>query len=394
MALKDLEIKNLKTPDKPKKLYDGGGLYIYLTPKGLKSWRYDYALKGKRNTLTFGKYPEISLKEAREKLIETKKHIREEIDPTEQKKSLKKTDEEQNTFEVIALEWFNRHNVGKSEHYCYLLLRHIKKNLLPFLGKRQIAEITAPELLEVIRKIELRGAIETAHKNLQICGQIFRYAIATSRITYNVSADLYRALTPMVSSHFASLHDPKRIGELLRAIDAYDGNPINRLALKMEAYVFVRPGELRNAEWSEIDFETATWKIPGPKMKMRKAHIVPLATQVLEILKELRPYTGNGQYLFSNMSRPIKPLSDVTLLNTLRKLGFTQAEMTVHGFRSIASTLLNEKGYNRDWIERQLAHGEGNKVRAAYNYADHLPERRKMMQEWADYLDELKNSPK
>jgi integrase len=393
MALTDLNIKNLELPeDKPKKLYDGGGLYLYVTRKGLKSWRYEYAFRGKRNTLTFGKYTEVSLKEAREKLIDSKRLIREGIEPSEEKKKLKKPiNADINTFEVVALEWYERHKVGKSEDYAYNLLCNINKNLMPFLRKRQIAEITAPDLLEVIRKIESRGAIDTAHRTLQVCGQILRYAIATSRVTYNISADLYRALTPAVRSNFPSLQDPKRIGELLRAIDSYEGNPLYRLALKMQSCVFVRPGELRNAEWSEIDFETATWKIPGPKMKMSKAHIVPLATQVIEILKELQKYTGSGQYLFSNMLQSTNPISDVSLLKALRKMGFSENEMTVHGFRSMASTLLNEQGYNRDWIERQLAHGESNKVRAAYNYADYLPERRKMMQEWADYLDTLRS---
>jgi integrase len=244
--------------------------------------------------------------------------------------------------------------------------------------------------LEVLRKVETRGAVDTAHRCLQYGGQIFRYAIATGRMTHDISSDLRGALRPAIHKHRASLTDPKEVGGLLKAIDVYSGNLIVKSALRMTPYVFVRSGELRHAEWSEINFDKAEWRIPATKMKMKQIHIVPLSKQVIEILKDLRPYTGQRRFLFPSMRANDKPISDVTLLAAIRRLGYSKEEMTVHGFRSIASTMLNEQGFNRDWIERQLAHGERNSVRAAYNYAEYLPERRKMMQSWADYLDSLK----
>ncbi|MDR1086231.1 MAG: integrase arm-type DNA-binding domain-containing protein [Deltaproteobacteria bacterium] len=390
MQLKDLEIKNLKPPEKPKKLSDGGGLYLYLAPNGLKSFRFDYRFQGKRRTLTIGTYPEISLKEAREKLIDSKRNLREGIDPGLQKKiqHFPENPEKQDTFESVAREWFERKKVGKKENYTSRIMGRLEKDLFPFLAVRPVDEINAPELLAVLRKMESRGVSDTAHRCLQYSSQIFRYAISTGRVSHDVTADLKGALTPAVHSHFSSLTDPKKVGELLRAIDSYTGNPIVRLALKMAPYVFVRPGELRHAEWAEIDLESATWKIPANKMKMKQVHLVPLATQVIGILKELHCYTGTCSYLFPSMRTNVRPISDVTLLAGLRRLGFSKDEMTVHGFRSIASTLLNEQGYNRDWIERQLAHSDRS-IRASYNYADYLPNRRIMMQEWADYLDKL-----
>jgi integrase len=238
--------------------------------------------------------------------------------------------------------------------------------------------------------MESRGVAETAHRCLQYCVQIFRYAIATGRATHDECADLKGALQPSKRSHFSSLKTAGAVGELLRAIDVYNGNLIVKSALRIAPYVFVRPGELRHAEWDEIDLEKAAWRIPAEKMKMKQIHIVPLSRQVIEILKELKHYTGHGRYLFQSMRSCDRPISDVTLLAGLRRLGYSKEEMTVHGFRSIASTMLNEQGFNRDWIERQLAHSERDSIRAIYNYAEYLPERKKMMQQWADYLDILK----
>ncbi|MDR1080292.1 MAG: tyrosine-type recombinase/integrase [Deltaproteobacteria bacterium] len=390
MALKDLEIKNLKPPEKAQKLYDGGGLFLFLATNGLKSWRYEYAFQGRRSTLTFGTYPDLSLKEARERLVDAKKLLRQRTAPALRGKAARQSGETAGpeTFGTVALEWFERKKPGKKESYTSKILGRLEKELLPFLRDRPIADIKPPELLEALRRIESRGAVDTAHRCLQYSGQIFRYAVSTGRVPHDISADLKGALSPAVHSHFSSLTEPKQIGELLRAIDAYTGNPIVKLALRMAPYVFVRPGELRHAEWAEIDLEAATWKIPAEKMKMKQVHIVPLSTQVIGVLGELRPYTGKGRYLFPSMRTGDRPISDMTLLAGLRRLGFSREEMTVHGFRSIASTLLNEQGYNRDWIERQLAHSERG-IRAAYNYADFLPNRRTMMQEWADYLDTL-----
>ncbi|MDR1111029.1 MAG: integrase arm-type DNA-binding domain-containing protein [Deltaproteobacteria bacterium] len=391
MALTDLFLRNLKPPAKSTKYPDGGGMYLFATPTGLKSWRFNYKFEGHFYTLTLGKYPLASLKEAREKLAEAKKNLEAGVNPCVQKKAEKNAERSQNdnSFEVIAREWFENKKTTLVPEYSKRIWGRIEKDLLPFLSIRQISEITALELLEVLRKIESRGSIVTAHRCLQYCGQVFRYAIATGRMTHDISTDLKGALKPATHDHMASLTDPNAIGGLLRAIDGYSGNPIVKLALQIAPYVFVRPGELRHAEWAEFDFDKAEWRIPADKMKMKQIHIVPLATQVINIMNELRCYSGTGRYLFPSMRTNDRPISDMTLLAGLRRLGFSKEEMTVHGFRSIASTILNEKEYNRDWIERQLAHSDHG-VRASYNYADYLSNRRIMMQEWADYLDTLR----
>ncbi len=255
-----------------------------------------------------------------------------------------------------------------------------------------VAEVTAPELLSALHRVEKRGAIETAHRILQICSQVFRYAIATGRAERNVSVDLIGALAPVKKRHHASITDPVEVGKLLRIIDGYEGFFVTKCALQLAPLFFVRPGELRHAEWSEFDFEKAEWRIPAEKMKMREQHIVPLSTQAITILQELKALTGDGKYVFPSIRSSKRPMSENTVLGALRRLGYTADEMTGHGFRSLASTLLNENSWNRDAIERQLAHAERNNIRAAYNYAEYLPERRKMMQWWADYLDELKNA--
>ena len=299
-------------------------------------------------------------------------------------------EETTNSFEVVAREWFDKYKDSWVPHHSSKIFARLEKDIFPIIGGKPIGAITAPELLEALRRIEARGAIDTAHRTLQNCGQIFRYAIATGRAERDTAADLRDALSPVKHISFASITEPKAIGALLRDIDAYTGNIIVRAALCMAPCVFVRPGELRRAEWSEFDLEGAEWRIPAAKMKMRQLHIVPLARQVQAILEDLHQYTGSGRFLFPSMRASTAPISDMTLLAALRRMGYTKEQMCVHGFRSMASTLLNEQGYNRDWIERQLAHGERNSVRAAYNYAEYLPERRKMMQEWADYLDELR----
>ncbi|MDR0620455.1 MAG: integrase arm-type DNA-binding domain-containing protein [Deltaproteobacteria bacterium] len=399
MPLTDKEIKSLKVKDdkvqkgqKAQRFSDSNGLYLYVTLSGQKSWRFNFRFAGKQHTVTFGTYPLVSLKEARDKLVDAKRAIKAGINPAAQKQALKEAKQAAtlNTFDVVAREWFERKKIGKVDSYSCRIWGRVDKELLPFLKTRDIAEITAPELLETLRKVEDRGAVDTAHRCLQYCGQIFRYAISTGRMTHDISADLKGALKPAIHSHMASLTEPDDIGGLLRAIDSYTGNLIVKAALKMAPYVFVRPGELRHAEWSEINFEKAEWRIPAEKMKMRQIYIVPLATQVIDILEGLHPYTGHGRFLFPSMRTNVRPISDVTLLAAIRTLGFSKDQMTIHGFRSIASTMLNELGFNRDWIERQLAHGEHNSVRAAHNYAEYLPERRKMMQSWADYLDSLR----
>jgi integrase len=271
------------------------------------------------------------------------------------------------------------------------IFSRLEKQLFPFIGSCPIRQLEAPHILAAVHHAEKRGAVETAHRLVQLCGQVFRYAIVTGRAKHDISADLRGALQNVTVQHRAAITEPRRIGALLRAIDGYEGYFPLVCAMRLAPLLFLRPGELRTGEWEEINFEAAEWRIPPAKMKMRQTHIVPLSIQALVILNELRVITGQGRYLFPSIRTTARPITDEALLAALRGMGFTKEEMSVHGFRGMASTILNEKGYNRDWIERQLAHGERNGVRAVYNYAEYLPERRKMMQEYADYLTELKN---
>ena len=392
MKLSDVTLRRVKATDKPQKFADGGGLYLYVAPTGGKLWRMDYRFEGKRKTLSLGAYPAVGLKDARARREEAKGQIAAGIDPGAHKKAAKEAAraDTDSTFEIVAREWFNRQKDGWAESHAGKIMARLERDIFPVLGGRPVWDITAPMLLEALRRIESRGAVDTAHRALQTCGQVFRYAIATGRAEHNIAADLKGALPPVRGGHFASVKEPAAVGGLLRAIDAYTGNIIVRAALRIAPYVLVRPVELRRAEWAEFNLDANEWRIPATRMKMRELHIVPLARQVKEILAELHQYTGGGRYLFPSMRANTATISDVTLLAALRRLGYGKDEMTVHGFRSMASTLLNEQGYNRDWIEKQLAHGERDTVRASYNFAQYLPERRKMMQEWADYLDELR----
>ena len=390
--LTDTFLRSVKATGQVQKKADGGGLYIHVSPTGGKLWRMAYSFDGKQKTLSFGAYPAVSLKDARQKREEAKEQLAKGIDPGAQKKAVKAAIKTESTssFEVVAREWFDKFKDSWVDHHGKKIFARLEKDIFPLIGGKAIGSVTAPELLEVLRRIEARGAIETAHRTLQNCGQIFRYAIATGRAERDPAADLRDALSPVNSTNFASITEPKDIGTLLRDIDEYTGNLIVRAALRMAPYVFVRPGELRRAEWSEFNMIDAEWRIPASRMKMKEKHIVPLSRQVVSILEDLHQYTGHTRYLFPSMRANSAPISDVTLLAALRRMGYDKDTMTVHGFRSMASTLLNEQGYNRDWIERQLAHGERNTVRASYNFAQYLPERRKMMQAWADYLDELR----
>ena len=284
------------------------------------------------------------------------------------------------------------HQNTQTDDHTARILHRLEKDIFPWLGSHLINEITAPELLIVLRRVEHRGAIETAHRLCQTCGQVFRYAIATGCADRDISADLRGAIPPIKKRHYASITDPKAIGGLLRAIKSYNGHLVTRCALQLAPLTFVRAGELRKAEWSEFNFEIAEWRIAAHKMKMRATHIVPLSAQAISVLREIRALTGEGKYVFPCLRSPNRPMSENTILAALRRLGYAKDEMTGHGFRSMASTLLNEQGWNRDAIERQLSHSERNQIRAAYNYAEYLSERRKMMQHWADYLDQLTNS--
>ena len=392
MKLTDTFLRSVKGNGKPQKHADGGGLFLFVTPTGSRLWRMAYRFAGKQKLLSFGPYPTIGLKDARELREAAKKQLAAGIDPGAHKQAVKAAAvaDTQNSFEIVAREWLAKYSVGWTESNKIKVTARLENGIFPYIGTKPVNQITPPELLAVLRRVESRGAVDTAHRTLQDCGRIFRYAVATGRAERDPAADLKGALAPVKGANFASITTPKAVGALLRAIDGYEGAPLVACALRLAPLVFVRPGELRKAEWAEIDVEAAEWRIPPERMKMRQTHIVPLSRQALAILEELHPLTGRTRFLFPSLRAPSTAMSDMTLLSALRRLGYGKDEMTVHGFRSMASTLLNELGYNRDWIERQLAHGERNGIRAAYNYAEYLSERRRMMQEYADYLDELR----
>jgi len=402
MKLTDTFVKRKQGNEKPQKYADGGGLFLYISPKGTKSWRLAYRYLGKHKLLVIGPYPAISLKEARERRELAKKLLVDNIDPSTAKQEAKTAAAiaAKNTFETIAREWFEKYSGKWAETTRSGVLRRMERYIFPAIGKKNINLVSAPELLTAIRKIESKGSHNVAHKALNECGRVFRYAVATGRGERDVAHDLRGALTPMPTvQHYAAITDPKGIGKLLCALDSNYGMFHMRCALRLAPLVFVRSKELASAEWAHFDFEAAEWRIPAEIMKMRGMHIVPLSRQALEILHELYAVTGTGRYLFPGRPRKSRlmavmggevPMHSKSLVLALRCLGFTQDEMTFHGFRSMASTTLNAKGYNRDWIEKQLAHSERNRARAAYNHTDYLPERRRMMQDWADYLSELK----
>ena len=395
MPLTDKAISNAKPREKQYKLSDQKGLYVLVTKIG-KYFRLDYRFQGKRKTLALGVYPDVTLKEAREKRSDARKQLQNGIDPAQYKKETKDMQKDQaaNSFEAVAREWFTKNKHVWTDGHSRTIIRRLELNIFPWFGARPVASITAPELLTSLRRIEDRGALETAHRVHQICSQVFRYAIATGRAERDPSPDLRGALPPTKPKRMSTITDPEKISELLRAIDGYTGHVITRCALRLAPLFFVRPGELRHAEWSEIDLERAEWKIPAEKMKMRITHIVPLATQAVDILREIEPLTGRGRYVFPSLRTTQRPMSNNTVLAALRRMGYEKAEMSGHGFRAMASTLLHEQGWPSDAIERQLAHAERNSVRAAYNYAEFMPERRKMMQAWADYLEGIKAGAK
>ena len=334
----------------------------------------------------------MSLRQARERRDEARKLLAAGIDPGTIRKAERIVNSD--TFEAVAREWFEKFSPKWAKGHADKIIRRLERDVFPWIGTRPIGELTAPEVLTMLRRIESRGAIETAHRAHQNCGAVFRYAVATGRAQRDPCGDLRGAIPPAKSEHFASITEPDGIGELLRAIDGYTGYAATRAALKLAPLVFVRPGELRHAEWAEINLDKSEWRIPSERMKMRTPHVVPLSRQAVAVLQDLRPLTGVGQLLFPSVRTRARPMSENTVNAALRRLGYTSDDMTGHGFRSMASTLLNEQGWHRDAIERQLAHAERDAVRAAYNYAEHLPERRKMMQAWADYLDSLRTGAK
>jgi len=392
MALTDKTIRAVKHGHKPVRLFDSGGLYLEVAPNGGKWWRLKYRFTGKEKRLSLGVYPHISLKQARDRRDDAKKLLANGVDPSEQRKATKAavTERAANSFEAVAREWFASFSKKWVKGHSDKILRRLEHNVYPHIGGRPIAEITSKEMLSVLRKVEDRGAIETAHRTKQNCSQVFRYAVATGRADRDPTVELRGALAPAKERHHPSITEPKAIGALLRAIDGYEGSMVTQCALKLAPLTFVRPGELRRAEWSEFNLDKAEWRIPAARMKMREQHIVPLSKQAVAALAALHPLTGSGSYVFPGARTNGRPMSENTVNAALRRLGYSKDQMTGHGFRSMASTHLNEQGWHRDAIERQLAHAERDDVRAAYNFAEHLPERRKMMQAWADYLDGLR----
>jgi integrase len=391
--LSDAKVRTAKAASKNVKLFDGLGLYLLITPGGGKGWRFKYHFGGKEKLLSFGTYPEVGVKQAREKRDAARKQVANGSDPSVERK-LAKARATGDSFEAVAREWFTKFSTAKgwAATHAVTVIRRLERDIFPWLGSRPIAEITPVELLAALRRVESRGALETAHRVQQVCGQVFRYAAVTGRAQHDPAAALRGALPPVREVHHAAITEPAQIGGLLRAIEGYQGTPILRAALRLAPYLFVRPGELRRAEWREFDLDGAEplWRIPADKMKMRYEHLVPLSRQGVEILRELQPYTGPSKFVFPNLRDWSRPLSINAILGTLRRLGYSREEMTAHGFRTMASTVLNEQGFASDVIERQLAHVERNEVRGAYNRAKYLAERRRMMQSWADYLDRLR----
>ena len=392
MPLTNAAIKNSKPREKQYRMADGQSLYLLIKPNGSKLWRLDYSLHGKRKTFSLGQYPAVTLKEARQERDEIKKLVKRGIDPVQHRKTTarKVTAEQKNTFEALADEWLTRKTHGWTEGHYRTVDARLKRDILPWLGYRPIHEITAPEILLVLRRIEARGAIETAHRCKTICSQVFRYAIAVGAAERDPAADLRGALTTAKHRKMAAITDPARVGELMRAIQGYQGDLVTRCALQLSALLFVRPGELRQMEWKEINWIRAEWVIPAEKMKMKREHVVPLSRQALDVLREIHPLTSEGKYVFPSLRTNIRPMSNNTVLAALRRMGFTKEEMTPHGFRAMASTLLHENGWAHEAIELQLAHSRRDKVAAAYDRSRRLPERKEMMQWYADYLDKLK----
>lgn len=373
---------------KPKeKLYriaDGlkNGLSLEISPEGGKRWRFRYRFRGTAKMISLGTYPLVSLKEAREKAAAAKIDVGNDVDPSIKRKIAQGG----NTFQAVAKEWFDR--FAATPKYSQEVWARLARDVFPFIGNMPLSDIDAPTVLAVLRRVEERGVIITTYKIKSHISQIFKYAIACGLAYADPSRDLTAALKSRKSKPMPAIIEPKEVGKLILALRGYTG-PVVRSALLLGALTFVRPGELRTAEWEEIDVDAAEWRIPAEKMKMKRAHIVPLSTQALAVLHSLRTLTGHSAYLFPSTRMITRPMSNMAVNVALRTLGYAQGEMTGHGFRAMASSLLAEQGWGIDAIERQLAHIEGNKIRAAYHRSEHLDERRKMMQAWADYLDGL-----
>lgn len=391
----DAAIRNLKPSDKPTKYPVGKGLYLLVTPKGQKWWRLRYRFDGKEKMLGLGVYPEVSLKKATEKRDEARRLLADGLDPSHVKREEKAERQRKaaNSFETIAREWFGKHSTNWADTYIRKVQGQLERDMFPWLGFRPIAEITAPELLAVARRLEAKGALHSAHRLIRTAGQVFRYAVATGRAERDPSGDLKGALPPAKVGHFPAVTDPNRVAELLRMIDGYQGTPAVSAALRLAPLVFVRPGELRKARWADIDLDAAEWRYTVTKTGTQ--HIVPLSTQAVAILRDLEPITGRFPYVFPSARGADRPMSDNAILAAMRRLGIPKDEMSGHGFRAMARTILDEVlGFRPDFIEHQLAHAVRDPNGRAYNRTAHLEARKMMMQGWADYLDGIKAGAK
>ncbi len=391
MPLTDTAIRNAKPGEKPYPIRDEKSLYLIINPSGSKWWRWDYRFAGKRKTLSMGVYPEVGLKAARDKRDEARRLVADGIDPGENRKIQKAAllERAENSFEVVAREWYAKFSPNWAASHSSKIIRRFEREVFPWLGGRPIAEINAPELLRTIKRIESRGILETAHRTLQNCGQVFRYAVAHGLCERDPSGDLRGALPPVKGRHFAAIVDPDGVAKLLRSFDDFNGSFIVLCALKLAPLLFVRPGELRQAEWAQIDLEAGEWRYTVTKTDT--AHLVPLASQAVAILRELQPLTGHRRYVFAGRN-PQQPMSENTVNSALRRLGYdTQKDITGHGFRAMARTILHEElHFEPAVIEHQLAHSVPDALGTAYNRTKFLKERKVMMQVWADYLDKLR----
>jgi len=402
--LTDLALKNVKPGKSPKRMSDGGGLFLEVRPNGSKYWRLAYRFNRKQKLLALGVYPQVSATKAREKAKEARDHLAAGRDPCLLRRIAKATNTSKNTFQAVAEEWLDKFKHEWTESHHKGISGRLTRELYPWIGSRPVNEITAPEILSCLRRIEARGHLENAHRTLTNAGQVFMYAIATGRAERNPAADLRGAIPRPSVKHMATILDPEQVGILMAAIDGYSGSPITKCALQLTARVFLRSKEIRFAEWSEIDFERQEWRIPMAKMKGRKRdkeasltafHLVPLANQTISILQEIRALTGGGKYVFPGLRTSSKPISDATMTNALRRMGYSKDELHVHGFRAMARTLIRQElGFDEEPIERQLGHAVRGPLRGAYNRADFFAERKRMMQAWADYLETLTKGEK
>ena len=394
-------VTNAKPKSAPYKLFDGGGLFLLVTPTGGKIWRLKYRFSGAEKLLSLGKFPAVKLTDARKKRDEIKELIAKGIDPSTERKESKaaaiaEQREKENSFENVALEWFNSYSPDLEEKHALRLRRNLEKTLFPAIGSKPVTALVPADILDAARPIQNQGKVSTAHDIVRLAGQVLQYAFIKGLVPVNVGRGITSALQPLRVTSYAAITDPKEISRLLRAIDDYKGFFSIRYFLKILPYIFTRPGELRVAEWKEVDFDEAMLTIPWQRMKTRKLskkdHRVPLARQVVTLFRELYEFSGSGRFIFPSIRAKTDTISDPGPLNALRDMGYDQNTMTLHGFRSMASTRLNEMGVRPDLVEAQLAHKDPDTVRMVYNRAEYLNERRDMMQTWADYLDSLRQS--